>query len=57
MGAEPADVVLVKNATAAVNAVVRALELGPGDGCLVTNQTYAACANAVRERCERAVAT
>eukprot|EP01052_Picozoa_sp_SAG31_P010551 SAG31_NODE_581_length_13927_cov_78.549899_1_plen_192_part_00 len=32
-------VVFVKNATAGVNAVVRALTLHPGDACLITNNT------------------
>jgi isopenicillin-N epimerase len=51
------DVVFVKNATAGVNAVVNTLQLGAGDACLVTTQTYGACANAVSHACERSGAT
>jgi isopenicillin-N epimerase len=43
IGADPADLVFVPNATAAVNAVLRSLSLGPGDELLLTNHTYAAC--------------
>jgi isopenicillin-N epimerase len=43
LGADPADLVFVPNATAAVNAVLRSLSLGPGDELLLTNHTYAAC--------------
>jgi isopenicillin-N epimerase len=43
LGANPADLVFVPNATAAVNAVLRSLSLGPGDELLLTNHTYAAC--------------
>jgi isopenicillin-N epimerase len=43
LGADPADLVFVPNATAAVNAVLRSLSLEPGDELLLTNHTYAAC--------------
>jgi isopenicillin-N epimerase len=43
LGADPTDLVFVPNATAAVNAVLRSLALGPGDELLLTNHTYAAC--------------
>jgi isopenicillin-N epimerase len=43
IGADPADLVFVPNATAAVNAVLRSISLGPGDELLLTNHTYAAC--------------
>jgi isopenicillin-N epimerase len=43
IGADPAELVLVPNATAAVNAVLRSISLGPGDELLLTNHTYAAC--------------
>lgn len=33
--------------------MVKTLRLGPGDACLVTNQTYGACANAVADACDR----
>ena len=57
VGANAADLVFVKNATAAVNAVLNTLELAAGDVCLITSQTYGACANAVAHCCERAGAT
>ena len=56
-GAERGDVVFVKNATAGVNAVVNTLKLSPLDSCLITSQTYGACANAVANVCERSGAT
>src|SRR5580692_3074901 len=43
IGADPADLVFVPNATAAANAVLRSISLGPGDELLLTNHTYAAC--------------
>ena len=43
LSADPADLVFVPNATAAVNAVLRSLSLAPGDELLLTNHTYAAC--------------
>jgi len=46
VGAEPADLAFVTNATAGVNAVLRSLRLGPGDELLVTNHMYAACRKA-----------
>jgi isopenicillin-N epimerase len=47
LGADPADLVFVTNATAGVNAVLRSLEFAPGDELLVTTHTYAACRKAV----------
>jgi isopenicillin-N epimerase len=49
LGAPPGSVVLVDNATAAVNTVLRALApaLRPGDVLLLNDHTYAACRNAV----------
>jgi isopenicillin-N epimerase len=43
LGAAPADLVFVLNATTAVNAVLRSLTLQTGDEILLTNHTYAAC--------------
>ena len=47
LGADPADLVFVSNATAGVNAVLRSLAFGPGDELLVTTHTYAACRKTV----------
>jgi isopenicillin-N epimerase len=43
VGADPADLVFVPNATAGVNAVLRSLDFGPDDELLTTNHVYAAC--------------
>lgn len=48
LGAEAAHLALVENASLAVNAVLRGLELSPGDEILITDQTYGAVRNAVR---------
>ncbi len=48
VGADPADMVFVANATAGVNAVVRSLDFRPGDEILVTRHDYNACRNVVR---------
>lgn len=45
MGARPEDVVLVRNATAGVNGVLRSLTLQPGDELLCTDHGYNACRN------------
>ena len=54
VGAQPRDLVFVTNATTAVNAVVRSLELRRGDQLLTTNQDYNACRNVLREAVHRA---
>lgn len=46
VGADPADLVFVPNATAGVNAVLRSLPFQAGDEVLVTGHTYAACRKA-----------
>jgi isopenicillin-N epimerase len=53
VGAEPDDLVFVRNATEAVNGVLRSLRFAPGDGILVTSHGYNAitnCAHWVSER-------
>lgn len=46
VGAEDKDLVFVDNATSGANAVLRSLDLRPGDEILLTDHTYGAVANA-----------
>ncbi len=48
------NLVFVHNATTAVNAVVRSLDLRRGDEILTTSQDYNACRNALKEAARRA---
>ncbi|HIK18178.1 MAG TPA: aminotransferase class V-fold PLP-dependent enzyme [Leptolyngbyaceae cyanobacterium M33_DOE_097] len=57
VGADPADLVFVPNATTGVNAVLRSLRFAPGDELLTTNQEYNACRNALNFVAERWGAT
>ena len=56
IGADPADLVFVRNATTGINCVLRSLRFEPGDELLVTDHDYNACRNAVRFAAERAEA-
>ncbi len=53
IGADPADVVFVQNATAGVNSVMRSLDFRPGDEILVTAHDYNACRNVIRYVAQR----
>ena len=57
LGADPDDLAFVTNASSAVSAVLRALELKPGDEILVTDVTYPACRNAADYVAARSGAT
>jgi isopenicillin-N epimerase len=51
--ADAEDVAFVSNATTAVNAVLRSLELQPGDELLTIDQCYNACKNVLAEVARR----
>lgn len=53
LGAEPQDLVFVENATGGCNAVLRSLDLAPGDELLTTSHVYPAVRNAMRHIAER----
>src|SRR6185369_3383869 len=57
VGALPADLAFVPNATSGVNAVLRSLVFAPGDELLTTDHTYGACKNALHFVAERSGAT
>lgn len=54
VGADPRDMVFVRNATEACNTIVRSLPLGPGDELLTTNHAYGACVNALQYAADQA---
>ena len=53
VGARPADLAFVTNATTGVNAVLRSLDFQAGDELLTTNHGYNACTNVLRYVAQR----
>lgn len=56
VGADGCDIVFVDNVTAGINAVLRSLELAPGDEVLHTSHGYGAINKAIRFACAQAEA-
>jgi isopenicillin-N epimerase len=54
IGADPADLVFVRNATTGLNSVLRSLKFQSGDELLLTDHNYNACRNAARFVAQRA---
>jgi isopenicillin-N epimerase len=54
LGARPADLVFVSNATTGVNIVARSLALSPGDDVLSTDHEYGACEAVWNFACNKA---
>ena len=54
LGAKGEDVVFVPNATTGMNAVLRWMDLAPGDRVVTTNHAYGAVYNTLKYVCERA---
>jgi isopenicillin-N epimerase len=57
LGVDGEDLAFVDNATTGINAVLRSLDLKPGDEILVTDHTYGAVHNTVRYVCARSRAS
>lgn len=53
VGAQPEDLVFVRNATEGVGAVLRSLSFAPGDELLTSNHAYVACSHTLRFVAER----
>ena len=53
VGAPPASLVFVTNATEGINAVLRSLRLGSGDEILTTDQAYQGVLNSLHYECAR----
>jgi isopenicillin-N epimerase len=57
LGADPAGLAFVPNATTGVNAVLRSLKVKPGEELLTTDHGYDACRNALEDAAQRLGAT